>query len=180
MGLYHNRIKFSIFFTFLKKFNRKTFSLYAFGETFSHSPSPREVYFPFGGIYNPFCFIGKQFPMKQEHGFAVHYGDRFRIVHLQKSIAFFGGTCNYFCFIGNKFHFNKKKPFFTASFCYSILIEETGIKSLTSATASLISFSVRRGVIKAISFSGAPFLSSTVIPPSASRSLISVALFSLK
>ena len=34
--------------------DKKTASPYACGETFSDSPSPREVYFPFGGTYNLF------------------------------------------------------------------------------------------------------------------------------
>ena len=43
-----------------KKFSQEN----GFGETFSHSPSTREVYFPFGGTYNLFCFIEKEFPIK--------------------------------------------------------------------------------------------------------------------
>ena len=33
---------------------KKTASPYAYGGMFSYSPSPREVYFPFGGTYNFF------------------------------------------------------------------------------------------------------------------------------
>ena len=40
---------------------KKTASTYAYGDRFRIVTRPREVYFPFGGTYNLFCFIGRNF-----------------------------------------------------------------------------------------------------------------------